>query len=151
LIRQYVGVNREDVVLRVRAVADGLATRAVFGDLGAVDWGLPSLEDELAVLTSETGFSQEEIYDEIALALAEGFNVDRWSYDFCDRVVNDLYGMRISAGNIDFPDRFWEVFKAFDEGEYHHSGDNRAVVDPVEKYTRPLIGEFLRKARDEGS
>jgi hypothetical protein len=41
---------------------------------------------------------------------------------------------------------FWEVYIAFDAGEFVHPGDDRSV-DPVEKYTRPLIDETWRSSR----
>ena len=37
---------------------------------------------------------------------------------------------------------FWQVYLAFDEGEYYH-GDNRDE-DPVEAYTRPLVAASRR-------
>ncbi len=40
------------------------------------------------------------------------------------------------------PALFWDVFNAFDEGEYYHDIDHKE--DPVETYTRPLIAEIIK-------
>jgi hypothetical protein len=55
-------------------------------------------------------------------------------------VVNDLSG---PVTNTSGPKSqiFWEVYSAFDEGEYYH-GNNRDE-DPVEVYTRPMIARLV--------
>jgi hypothetical protein len=64
------------------------------------------------------------------------------TFAFCDAVVNDLHGV-ITSANEDRPDLFWEVFLAFDEGEYHHHSNRDE--DPVEVYTRPMIGRIISR------
>jgi hypothetical protein len=66
------------------------------------------------------------------------------TFAFCDAVVNDLHGV-ITFANELRPGLFWEVFLAFDEGEYYH-GNNRDE-DPAEIYTRPLIAHIINAAR----
>jgi hypothetical protein len=47
------------------------------------------------------------------------------------------------------PELFWNVYVAFDEGEYHR--DNNRQDDPIEAYTRPLIAQILSSVSDDPS
>jgi hypothetical protein len=80
------------------------------------------------------------LYDQIAMNLALGFHASEMTFAFCDAVVNDLHGVIILADEHRHA-LFWEVFLAFDEGEYYH-GNNRDE-DPVEVYTRPMIARIV--------
>lgn len=76
--------------------------------------------------------------------LAYGFYFGELSFDFCDRIVNDIHGV-ITLGEEERTATFWEVFRAFDEGEYYHR-DN-PDEDPVEVYTKPQIAQVVSKPR----
>ena len=80
------------------------------------------------------------LYDQIAKNLALGFHASEMTFAFCDAVVNDLHGV-ITSADEHRPALFWEIFLAFDEGEYYH-GNNRDE-DPVEVYTRPMIARIV--------
>lgn len=89
------------------------------------------------------------LYNDIARGLAQGFHSGNFSFEFCDAVVNDLYGVLI-AGQMrepqpPWPDLFYDVFLAFDEGEYQHHYDT-ADVDPIALYTVPMIERILPAA-----
>jgi hypothetical protein len=86
------------------------------------------------------GWSRSQLFDEIAKSLALGYNASELSFDFCDMVVNDLAGP-VTNTSGPRPEIFWEVYSAFDEGEYYH-GNNREE-DPVEVYTRPMIARVV--------
>jgi hypothetical protein len=83
------------------------------------------------------------LYDLLALRLAVGFHRGELAFEFCDKVMNDLYHVAISSMDEwgDWQKLFWSVYTAFDEGEYHH--DNDRAEDPVEKYTRPMIADIV--------
>lgn len=85
-------------------------------------------------------WSRSQFFGEIAKALALGFISSELSYQFCDAVVNDLFG---SVTDTSGPrsELFWDVYDAFDQGEYYH-GNNRDE-DPVEVYTRPMIAKIV--------
>ena len=85
------------------------------------------------------GLNRASLYDAIAAELALGFHNGTLDYEFCDAVVNDLVGIHFEEDNS----LFWQVFLAFDAGEYGHDGDRG--VDPVEKYTRPEITRIVSK------
>jgi hypothetical protein len=90
--------------------------------------------------SSACGWSRSQFFDEIAKGLALGYNASELSFDFCDMVVNDLAGP-VTNTSGPRPQIFWEVYSAFDEGEYYH-GNNRDE-DPVEVYTRPMIARVV--------
>jgi hypothetical protein len=86
------------------------------------------------------GWSRSQLFDEIAIRLAVGYNTSELSFEFCDMVVNDLAGP-VTDTSGPGPQIFWEVYSAFDEGEYCH-GNNRDE-NPVEVYTRPKIARVV--------
>ncbi len=89
------------------------------------------------------GLSRRQLFDEIAKCLALGFYSSELSFEFCDAVVNDLAGP-VTNTDGPKPERFWDVYSAFDEGEYYH-GNNRDE-DPVETYTRPMIDRIVKES-----
>jgi hypothetical protein len=90
--------------------------------------------------SAASGWSRSQLFDEVAKRLALGYNASDLSFDFCDMVVNDLAGP-VTNTSGPRPQIFWEVYSAFDEGEYYH-GNNRNE-DPAEVYTRPMIARIV--------
>jgi hypothetical protein len=45
------------------------------------------------------------------------------------------------------PPLFWDVFLAFDAGEYFRAGESH--IDPAEKYTRPLIARIIDELKTD--
>jgi hypothetical protein len=86
------------------------------------------------------GWSRSQLFEEIAKFLALGFNTSELSFQFCDAIVNDLFGPYTDTAKTK-SELFWDVYLAFDEGEYYH-GSNRDE-DPVETYTRPMIARIV--------
>jgi hypothetical protein len=91
---------------------------------------------DIARWAFDTGLARGEIYDRIAIWIARGFCRSELSFEFCDRIVNDIHGV-IMLANEHRPKLFWEVFLAFDSGEFYRSNDR--TRDPVDEFTRPLI------------
>jgi hypothetical protein len=94
-------------------------------------------EADVARWSKLCGLSRPQLFDQIAMRLALGYNASELSFEFCDMVVNDFAGP-VSDTSGPRPPIFWEVYSAFDEGEYYH-GCNRDE-DPVEVYTRTRHG-----------
>jgi len=88
------------------------------------------------------GALREVLYDKIASCLACGFHNLELTFEFCDSVMNGLHEFIVKV-NDERPDLFWDIYLAFDEGEYYH-GNNRDD-DPVEVYTRPMIAQIVEK------
>lgn len=86
------------------------------------------------------GKSRAVLYDEIAIYLALGFYKSNLTFEFCDAIVNDIWGI-ITTADEDRPDLFWQIFLAFDEGEYYHGGNRDE--DPIEVYTRPMVTRIV--------
>ena len=100
------------------------SARALLDDTDITRWAL------------NTGLARGEIYDRIAIWIARGFHRSELSFEFCDRIVNSIHGV-ITLGNEDRPKLFWDVFLAFDSGEFYRTNDR--TRDPVDEFTRPLI------------
>src|SRR6185436_6138828 len=75
-----------------------------------------------------TGRPRDSLYNEIALHLARGFHASELTFEFCDAVVSDVFGI-ITATRSEWPDLFFEIFCAFDEGEYYHR--DKPNEDPI--------------------
>jgi hypothetical protein len=82
------------------------------------------------------------LYDNIALHLAYDFHNSKLPFVFCDTIVNDIHAV-ITVANDDRPSLFWDVFLAFDSGEFYP--DNGRDKDPAETYTRPLIAQIIKR------
>jgi hypothetical protein len=86
------------------------------------------------------GRSRSQVFEEIAMFLALSFNTSELSFEFCDALVNDLFGPYTDTSRPK-SELFWDVYLAFDEGEYYH--DSNRDEDPVETYTRPMIARIV--------
>ena len=91
------------------------------------------------------GIAPSVFLDEIALRLARAFDAREFSFELCDAVVNDLFGVCFHDRLAEFPRKFWEVYEAFDAGEFHREADESD--DPVNEHTRPMIEEILSGRR----
>lgn len=88
------------------------------------------------------------LLDGLAAALARGYHAGRLDWRFCDRAVNALVWHLYAeppADTPDWPDLFWQVYLAFDAGEYRHA--ELPDADPIEAYTRPLIAGIVERLR----
>lgn len=107
----------------------------------------PLLTDaDIRKWTSETGLTRGALYDRIAIYLARGFHRSELDFDFCDKIVNTIHGI-ISGLDEDRPRLFWDVFLAFDSGEFYR--DNDRSRDPIEEITRPLIAKVVGQHSSE--
>lgn len=91
-----------------------------------------------------------EFANHFAIQLAIGYRDRKYDFEFCDGAANWLFGFMMQdffllAANNEVPSPAYEIYLAFDEGEYHHRGDAVEVV-AEEKYTKPQINQILAKA-----
>jgi hypothetical protein len=89
---------------------------------------------------AECGGDRGRVYDEVAHYLAVGYHERQLPFAFCDAVINDLHTVITNLDDMR-PDLFWQVFTAFDEGEYHRRGDKSD--DPVAEHTDPAIAAIV--------
>ena len=87
------------------------------------------------------GLTRDQLYDGVALHLAHDYDQRKLPFGFCDVVINDLFGLSVSGEPYGVPELFWEVFEAFDAGEFHRQPDKSD--DPETDFTRPMIAEFV--------
>jgi hypothetical protein len=99
-------------------------------------------ESDIQRWSTYLGIPRSALYDQIAIQLAHGFHKAELDFTFCDAIVNDLYRVIIFAEEA-WPDVFWRVYLAFDEGEYDHK--NNRDENPSEVYTRPQIADIVDK------
>lgn len=95
----------------------------------------------------EAGAPANELLNELACYVAEQYNSRALSYNEADTIMNSVWGISTSpefwaAYDSTIPHLVHQVYEAFDAGEYHHPQDAKDV-DPVLKYTNPLIVQFL--------
>ncbi|HWA92962.1 MAG TPA: hypothetical protein VG844_00070 [Terracidiphilus sp.] len=98
-------------------------------------------EEDVQRWCVQFGLSRTHLFDAIARHLALGFDKRELTFEFCDAVVNDL-SIAVTNTSGPRPELFWEVYSAFDEGEYYH--DENRQEDPVEVHTRPIIAQLAR-------
>jgi len=85
---------------------------------------------------------EKQLYDDLAKMLATRYVARDYTFEFCDWVVNSLWGLMIAREARAFSDRLCEVYQAFDDGEWNHFGKSQ---DPVADYTDPAIAEIVSK------
>lgn len=96
---------------------------------------------------SSQKLSLVDFVNSFSLALAKGYQDQRYDFEFSDGAANWLFGFMtdevfLSSNNNALPSPAYDVYLAFDEGEYHHKGDAEDVL-AEEKYTKPRINEIL--------
>ena len=99
---------------------------------GLSDVSLTSADIDL--LCERRGQTKRALFDELAYWLAVAFIEGRKDFYFCDGVAN----MFLPFSNWELSDFAWDVYLAFDNGEFDHEGDPKGL-DTVEKYTRPML------------
>ncbi|HEV8694545.1 MAG TPA: hypothetical protein VGQ93_10260 [Lysobacter sp.] len=104
----------------------------------------PIAERDADAIRNQAGWSREHFCDEFSRRVAHGYAIGRLSYAVADAAMNRLYVF--GYGNEDgvLPTYSWDVYRAFDDGEYRHYGDAEDV-DPEQKYTRPQILELVAR------
>jgi hypothetical protein len=103
--------------------------------------------DNIVCWAEDLGLAEDTLYDDIAAELALGYHVGRYSFEFCDAVVNHLYALMLArqqeAQLQSWPQLFWRVFEAFDAGEL--ADPSKPAHDPIKAYTDPEIADIVRE------
>lgn len=92
--------------------------------------------DAVADAVSEIGVSATALVNATAVELASRFLDGRCGFDAADMAINCLAGYAIARDNR--PDLLWNIYLAFDAGEYYRSDENR-TLHPGEEFTRPRL------------
>ena len=104
-------------------------------------WPEDILEED--VIEWAGGLSNWEFYNSTALQIARMYHRKELNYPFCDSVMNDLWrqvrdGLRSGQP---VPEPFYEIYLAFDAGEYHRKADKSD--NPITEFTDPWIAELV--------
>ncbi|NWB95821.1 hypothetical protein HX882_07985 [Pseudomonas gingeri] len=117
--------------------------------LEAAETGL-SLND-IEPVGTRLGIDSRHLVNELALAVANGFDAMTLDFDFCNQVMNGAEGVVAQlAIEGETPEPALSIYLAFDAGEFKRSGDAIDVC-PAEKYTRPMIERILLEPPDNRS
>lgn len=94
--------------------------------------------------------SPEKLIEDLSLATALKYWNGEMPYGNGDFIMNHLFSYWTASESIDknrmFAGIAWEVYLAFDAGEFYRPGEDRSI-NPSEKYTRPLVETLLRKQK----
>ncbi len=114
----------------------------------AFDWEAQApVQVDIARWAGGSDEAEATLYDAIAAELARGYHVKRYSFEFCDAVVNQLYALMIAKQLREpppaWPKLFSRVYEAFDAGEW--ANPQLPPYDPIKTYTDPEIAEIVRE------
>jgi len=81
-----------------------------------------------------------QLYDDLAKYIAEGYAARKFNFEFCDIVLNQIWGI----SNWNFPTYCYSIFQAFERSEIY-TPEEFDKSKPDEFFTRPLIEAILAK------
>ena len=97
-------------------------------------------ENHVRSLTED--LSNEAFYNSLSLEVARRYQGGILSYTRCGSIMNDLWSIlvgHLNGGMV--PSPFYEIYEAFDAGEYHRKKDK--TDSPETEFTRPMIEAIL--------
>jgi hypothetical protein len=104
----------------------------------------PALEESAKRWSREGGRTEPEMLNDVAVGLAFGFSVKELDFGFCSTFMRRLKDYSFGR---EWPPLFWEIFIAFDAGEFYHDTHEPRDIEPSELHTRPMIEIILRRLR----
>jgi hypothetical protein len=103
--------------------------------------------DTWYILSKDVSLSLSGTLNYFATCLANMYYRGDLNYEFCDALVNIAWSDILSEFGGEktdaWPSDFYEVYEAFDAGEFHRKEDKSD--DPEIDHTVPLIREFLER------
>ena len=93
---------------------------------------------------TQLGISIEELCDLVARTIASRYLDGSIEWAYGDRVMNSLHAWAYGPSDVCLSEVAWEVFSAFDEGEYIHQGDPPNMAPDAR--TRPLLLRLMGDA-----
>jgi len=114
----------------------------------ANDWdGQAPVQQNIDAWAGVSVEAESRLYDGLAAELARGYFEKRYSFEFCDAVMNQLYALMIDKQLQEppppWPKLFWRVYEAFDAGEFVNP--TIPAHDPIKTYTDPEIAQIVRE------
>jgi hypothetical protein len=108
-----------------------------------------TLERAKAVAAAQC-VSLNDLLDAASLHIVNRFEEGDVDFAEADITMNGLWALLFQQAGPDIvvSEVLQDIYEAFDQGEYYHSGDP-AEIDPVEKYTKPMLKAALLKHRND--
>lgn len=117
-----------------------------FGEFQRRDRIPPLAHEDVERFRASQGLSPGEFLDCFAKRVAYEYAADNLKFEVADAAMNSLYAYALQQYEVRLPSFAWEVFLAFDDGEFSHREDD-AAVDPEAQYTRPAIQAIVARDR----
>ena len=99
---------------------------------------------------AEGNVTPDEVYNRIAIKIAEEFISGKIDFAYGDAVMNNVWSLMVEdaaeqGDGFDLAEPAFAIYEAFDAGEWDHG----ETGDPVEKFTQPelvkILGEYTSK------
>lgn len=97
--------------------------------------------DEIEAAARDLQMNVVQLYDVIAKSVATSFLRGELSYTDGDAAMNSLFGYAYPGGGPEFGRLAWQVYQAFDEGEYIHADE--AIELQGEAKTLALLAKIV--------
>ena len=82
-------------------------------------------EAELDAIATASKSTVDELFDAIARQAAKCFLNGHCGWERGDAAMNHLFGLAYGPRDVGLTEFAWQVYLAFDEGEYIHPGEPR--------------------------
>lgn len=103
---------------------------------------------DLLFYSRQLGLRPAELLNTLSIEAARRFILGEMSFEIGDDIMNGLFTVIVDLGmDEQMPQPAFNIYLAFDEGEYHHSGGSEHIK-PSECYTRLQLLELLRELPD---
>lgn len=103
---------------------------------------------ELSLCARQLGLGPAELLNVLSIEVARRFVQGGMPYAVGDDIMNGLFSAIFDLGmDEQMPQPAFDIYLAFDEGEYQHLGDQEHII-PSERYTRPQLLALLQRLAD---
>ncbi|QXH53499.1 hypothetical protein KSS94_10450 [Pseudomonas fakonensis] len=103
---------------------------------------------ELSLCARQLGLGPAELLNALSIEVAERFVQAGMPYAVGDDIMNGLFSAIFDLGmDGQMPQPAFDIYLAFDEGEYQHLGDLEHII-PSEHYTRSQLLVLLQGVAD---
>ena len=120
---------------------------ATFSEAG----GIPLLPHDAFETTRRAfGMTVSDFLDHFARRVAHQYFEGDLTFEVADCALNSLSSYCLSQHEVMLPSYANDVYRAFDQGEFIHAGDE-VGIDPEVKYTTPQIRAIVVRDRILGA
>ncbi len=112
------------------------------------DEGYTRVDDlDLSKWSTDLKLSSSDFLNQIGLEIAKRYHAKELSFEFCNSLINYLWGdmleLTLEEKSFQWPSVFHDVYEAFDAGEFRRSSDK--TDDPITEFTNPEIASIVER------